>query len=474
MAAGRGLSFVVTIILARLLAPELFGLISIATLAISSLVFFQELGFGAALVYRQSDVDAAANTTHWTIISSSAILYVIAYFGAPWVAVFFKSPEVTPVLRVLSLNIIISSLGRVPYVLLSRELDFRKKVTPEFTASVIGNLTSIVLAFMGRGVWALVWGQIVDNILRTLLVYRFSSWRPRRYFDRGLFRELFGYGKHIALSQVLIFGITNVDDLFVGRMLGQASLGQYGLAYKVSNLPATNITRLVTRVTFPAFSRLQGDVARMRKIFFQLIHYVALLAFPIAVTTVIFAGDFVTVILDERWAPAIVPLQLLGIYGLLRSIAANMGTIFKAGGKPQWLSGIAIWRLVTMTVLLYPSIQWAGLIGVCALSALVAIVDFLISAILVNRILEASMSMYWRLLAPIFAYALLAGAAGYAVEQWLLGLGLWDVAALTLGGVVLVAVYAALAWWRDAEVREMSAKLLARLRLGPKSAAANG
>ena len=466
MLLGRGLGFLVTIVLARLLAPDQFGLLALATLAINSLIFFQELGFGAALVYRQDDVDAAANTTHWTIIGSSLVLYVVAFLLAPLVARFFNSPDVTPVLRVLSLTIIISSFSRVPFVLLSKELDFRKKVLPEFIAGVVGNASALVLALLGWQVWALVAGQLIDTATSTALVYVASPWRPRWQFRKELFGELFGYGKHVALSQVLIFGITNVDDLFVGRMLGQAALGQYGMAYKVSNLPATNITRLVTRVTFPAFSIMQADVARMRNAFFRVVRYVSLLAFPVAVTTVVFARDFVDVVLGENWAPAIVPIQILGVYGLIRSVAANMGVIFQAGGKPQWLSGIALWRLITMTILLYPSIRWGGLIGVCLLSAGVAVVDFFISAWLANRILDARMAIYARLLGPMFAYALVAGGLGYLAEHWLLSLGLWDVLALLAGGAVVVVVYAAITWWRDAEVRREGTKLLAQLRAG--------
>ncbi|MEA3336210.1 MAG: lipopolysaccharide biosynthesis protein [Chloroflexota bacterium] len=464
MLAGRTLGFAVTILLARLLAPEDFGLLAIATLAINSMVFLQELGFGAALIYREEDVDTAATTAHWTIIASSLVLYGIVFLAAPLVALFFRSPEVTPVLRVLALTIVISSVSRVPLVLLSKELDFRRKVMPEFAAGVGGNFMALILALLGWGVWALVWGQVFGMALSAVLAYRVSSWRPKWGFHRKVFLELFGYGKHIAASQVLIFGITNIDDLFVGRMLGQETLGQYNLAYKVSNLPATNITRLVTRVTFPAFTKLRGDVARMRNAFFRLVRYVSLLAFPVAIATILFAHDFVHIVLTDKWAPAIVPIQILAIYGLIRSVAANMGTIFQAGGKPQWLTGIAAWRLVTMAVLLYPAIRLGGLVGVCWLSTGVAIVDFFISANLVNRIIDGRMITYLRLTAPIAVYALIAGGLGLAIEKWLLSTGLWDVLALAAGGLTIVLIYGALTWWRDREVRQEGQKLVARLR----------
>ncbi len=464
MIAGRALSLVVTLLLARMLAPSSFGLVSIATLAINSLIFFQELGFGAALIYRQDEVDKASHTAHWTIIASSALLYVIAFLAAPLVAQFFRSPEVTAVLRVLALTIVISSLSRVPYSLLYKELDFRRKVLPEFLASFGGNVAALILVIIGWGVWGLVWGQVVDSVLRTGLVYWACSWRPRLIFDRELFRQLFGYGKHVATSQVLIFGVTNIDDLFVGRMLGETALGQYGMAYRISNLPATNITRLVTRVTFPAFSQLQGDIGRMRNAYFRMVRYVTFLAVPVAVATVIFAQDFVHIVLTDAWAPIVVPLQLLAIYGLLRSVAANMGTIFQAGGKPQWLSSIALWRFITMAVLLYPAIKLGGVNGVCLLSAVVALVDFFISGILSNRILQARMSAYWRVLLPLLALGGAAGALGYLILQQLLALGVWPIAALIAGGAVLVTIYAAVIYWRDPEVHQEANQVIARLR----------
>lgn len=464
MLVNRGVGFLVSLVLARLLAPEFFGLLAIAMLAINSLVFLQELGFSSALIYRQDDVEAAANTAHWTVIGSSALLYMAAFILAPLVAQFFRNPEVTPVLRVLALTIVISSFSRVPYTLLFKELDFRKKVIPEFVGSLVGNIGAVLLALAGWNIWALVAGELINSSVTTITMFMVSPWRPRWQFERRLFRELFGYGKHVAASQVLIFGVTNVDDLFVGRMLGDAALGYYGMAYSISNTPATNITRLVTRVTFPAFSKMQTDAARMRKAYFEVVHRVSVVALPICVVTIVFASDFVHILLTDKWAPAIAPMQILAIYGLIRSIAANMGIIFQSGGKPQWLSSIALWRLVTMTALLYPAIRWGGLIGVCVLSVLVAVVDFGISAYMVDKIIEARLVTYLRLLTPLFVYALLAAGIGYGAEQVLLSLGVWPVAALVAAGVVVVVVYGLLAWWRDAQVRAEGVKLLAFLQ----------
>lgn len=451
---ARGVSYVTLLVLARILTPVHFDLVAVALLTIESLQFFQELGFGTALIYRQSDVEAAADAAFFTLLLSNSLLYIVTFLAAPLIATFFSRPEVVPILRVLALSMVINALGRVPFVLLSKELDFRRKVMPEVVAGVIGNSVAIGLALSGYGVWSLVWGQLVDVTIRTLTVWLVSPWRPRLRYDWQVGRELFHYGKHIAGSQLLIFGITNIDDVFVARMLGNGALGIYGFAYKISNLPATNITRLVTRVTFPAFSRIQNDLDRLRAAYYRVVRYVSLLAFPVAVATVIFAADLVHTVVGDQWAPAIVPIQLLSIYGLLRSVAANMGPIFQAGGKPQWLFRIALWRLVTMAALLYPSIRWAGIAGVCALSAAVSMVDFVISAILVSRVVGGSTWDYPRLLAPIFVLALASGLAGKLAQAALLAVSIHPLFALLLGGAAMALTYVLLTWWRDSDVRE--------------------
>ena len=450
---AQAMGFVVSLLLTRLLTSEYFGLIAIATLAIQSLLLLQEMGISSALIYRQDNVAEATNTAHWTIIASSTLLYAAAFVLSPLWARFFHSPEVVPVLRVLALTLIIGSFSRVPYTLLSKELDFRKKVLPEVTGSIIGNLVALLTAWLGWRVWAIVAGELVSATLITCLVYAVSSWRPRWQFVLAHFKELFSYGRHIAVSQILIFGITNIDDMFVGRLSGKAALGQYGIAYKISNTPATAIARLVSRVTFPAFSLLQADPDRRRTAFFRQVHLIAALAMPIGVATALFAHDFVYAVMNASWAPAILPMQILAVYGVIRSIASSMGVIFQAGGKPNWLAGIALWRLITMATLLYPATRWGGIAGVSWLSTGVAVVDFVLSAYLVNKILQARMVLYVKILLPLLLYATLAGGLGFWLNRVLLAASLWDVAALLCGGLAMCLLYAALIWWRDAVLR---------------------
>ena len=461
--AGRGLSFVTMLILAKLLAPSLFGLVGMAMLAIAALQYFQDIGFDAALIYRRDDISEATHTAFVAVIVSSLIVYLVAVLAAPLVAAFFREPDVVRILRVLALTVPISSFGRVPYILLSRNLDFRRRIFPELTANIIGSGASILLALRGFGVWSLVFGHLLRATLAMALVWVVTSWRPRLRFDRHIVGDLFSYGKHIVSSQTLIFLITNVDDAIVGRYAGQAALGFYQFSYNLSNTPATQITNVVSQVMFPAFSKMEGNLGQLRaRYYLTTVRYIAWITVPMAIATILFAGPFVYGLYGDVWAPAILPLQLLAVYGLIRSIAANMGSIFRAMGKPQWLTYIALWRLTTMLIFLYPVTKRWGINGVSALSAIVAVVDFVISANLVGRLVEAPWRAYARMLIPTGVVALIAGLVARGLYPYL---PLPKTALKLIGaGVILVLVYAVLAWLTDRELRDSTRTIWRQLR----------
>lgn len=458
--ATKALSFVEFLVLARLLAPAVFGLVAIADLAINALQLFQELGFGAALIVRKERVQEAASTAHWLILASSTLLFLIAYAAAgPIARLFAPNPAdalaVIPVLQALSFTMVLAAISQVASVMLQKELDFKRKVIPEVITQGGGAVIALTLAFNGFGVWSIVWGRLFEAAGMALLIWFFTPWRPRLRLDLGLAREMFAYAKHIGGSQILVFFITNIDDAFVARLNGAAALGLYGLAYKLSNMPATEISKIVAQVTFPAFATVRDDIARLRAAFLKTTHLVSLVSIPVSICIIVFAADFIRNAYGIRWAGAILPLQLLGVYGLLRSVAVNMGSILKAGDKPHWITAIATWRLATMAALLYPAAAWYGIVGVSALSAAVSIVDFIISAHLTNRIAGIGWRVWaLHLVGPPLLLSLLAAPA--AKLAYTLAAGwLRQSIALPLGGLAFFAIYGALLLAVDGEVRAL-------------------
>ena len=469
---AQALAFATSLILMRVLPRSDFGLIAMAGLAISALQLFREFGFGSALIYRRDRVREAADTMFVMLFLISLILYAIAYLGAPAVATFFNPKpeemrqrlELIQILRVLSLIMVIGSLGQVPLTMLAKQMDFRRRLLPDIVPEVIKDITSITLALKGFGVWSLVVGQIVDITFTTILAWVVSPLRPRIHFNKTIAREMFDYGKHIQGSQLLIFFITNLDNLFVGRLLGEDSLGVYSRAYNLSNLPATHITRLVGQVMFPAFSQVRESMADLRRVFLRAVKYTSMISIPVSLTILVFSPAFMDILFGAKWHAAIVPMQLLAIYGLLRSIAGNMGDVFKAGGKPQWLTGIAAWRLVTMLVFLYPATVKYGIVGVSALSAIVAIVDYMISMFLVNRLAKTTVGDFARILGPFFGLAIVAVVV--AELAFKASYSFYPPLALIIAGVTMVIVYASLVLSLDGEVRTRMVGLMSEVPVG--------
>jgi len=323
-------------------------------------------------------------------------------------------------------------------------------------------VVSIAFALMGYGVWSLVIGKIVGTLLTTILAWVVVPWwRPHLRIDRAEVKELLGYGKHVVGSGVLIWLITNLDNTFVGRVAGEEQLGFYGFAYTQANLPATQISRILGQVLFPAFTKIRDDLNALRRTFFQTMRYVSLVSIPVSIGMIAFAKPFIMTLYGEKWAPAIVPLQLLGIYGMMRAVAVNMGNVFKAGGKPQWLTYMALLRLAEMGIFLYPAVLYHGIIGVSVLSAAVSVLDFVLSAALTNQIVHGTLTDYLRALGPATLFSLLVTAVGlWAYAHMASAHGL---IALLVTAALMVTLYAVLVMLFDSDVRALVLGVLQRL-----------
>lgn len=375
----RILGFITSIVLARLLVPEDFGLFAIGLLAINTMGLFRDLGFGAALIYQKDDSkSSAANTAFILLPVVASIFFVIAYLSAPYISIIFDNDAVEPIIQVLALTFVISSIGTVPSMLLEKELEFKKKVLPDTLPQIGYALLTIGLALKGYGVWSLVYGQILSAVLTAGLIWIISKWRPVFRFDKKVALEMFKYSKHILGASFMVFITLNIDQVIIGRILGIEALGFYALAYTIANLPSTQITQLVSRIMFPVYSKLQDDKNALRSAYLKVLSYVSMIAVPMAFGIFVIAPDFVKVVLGEKWMPAVPVLQVLTIAGLIRSIAAVGGFLFTGSGRADLDFKMNTLKLAVMAVTIYPLTISYGILGTATsiLFGLVAIIPF--------------------------------------------------------------------------------------------------
>jgi len=239
-----------------------------------------------------------------------------------------------------------------------------------------------------KDVWALVIGQIAVGLVSLVVSYLIHPYRPSIHLDLKKSKELFGFGRWVFGSSILAFLLTQGDDIFVGKMLGITALGFYQMAYRISNMPATEITHVISQVTFPAYSKMQDDLPRLREAYLRVLQLTAFLSFPIAGLIFILGPDFTKIFLGEKWMPMVPAMQVLVFGGLVRSIAATSGYIFYAVGKPKIDTALQIVRLSVLAVLIYPFTIQLGILGTSIavfLSIFISCIGFSFASIKITK-----------------------------------------------------------------------------------------
>jgi len=278
------------------------------------------------------------------------------YFIAPYAAIFFNSPEAKTIIQVIGFAILLRAFTNIGVIYFQKELEFSKQFIYQFSGTLADFIVAIFAVLILRNVWALVFGLLAGNIVRCVMSYFIHPYRPHLSKDLGRAKELIGFGKWIMGSSILVFLITQGDDIFVGKILGTTALGFYQLAYRISNMPAIEITHVISQVTFPAYSKLQDNIPKLREAYLKVLQITAFLSFPIAGLIFVLAPDFTKIFLGEEWMLIVPAMQVLVFAGLVRSIAATTDSIFHAVGKPKIETRWQMIRLLAIATLIYPCI----------------------------------------------------------------------------------------------------------------------
>jgi lipopolysaccharide exporter len=352
-----------TIVLARLLAPNDFGLYGIALLSLSALETFSQTGFDQALIQKKEDTKPYLDTA-WTVqVIRGFVLATLLVLGAPLVGSFFGEPRAVLLVQVLGAAVLLKSLRNIGIVYFRKDLEFHKQFLYEFGGTFADLAVAIPAAFILRSVWALVFGLLAGNSVRMVLSYFVHSYRPRLGFNNQQFRELFVFGKWLLGSSAIIFLITQGDDAFVGKLLGTTALGLYQLAYRISNFSATEITHVVSQVTLPAYSKLQTNVQSLLQAYGRVLRATFFVALPIAAFTAVLAPELTRVFLGEKWMPMTATVQVLCAFGFSRAINGTFGAFFQGIGMPRVITGVAATQLIVMAALIYPLTAKMGIMG---------------------------------------------------------------------------------------------------------------
>lgn len=416
---NRGFGLIRLVILARILAPPDFGLMGIALLTMATLDTFSQTGFHAALIQKKDNTDSYLNAAWTVLISRGFILFTILYFIAPYAAIFFKTPQAKPIIQVIGFSVLLQSFTNIGVIYFQKELEFNKQFIYQLSGTLADFIVAVSAAIILRSVWALVFGLLAGNIARIITSYLIHPCRPHLSKNVGKAKELFRFGKWILGSSIFIFIGAYIDNISVGRLLGAAALGFYQMAYKISNMPATEITYVIASVAFPTYSKLQGDQIRLQQVYFRIMKLTVGISIPIAVGIFFLAPDFTMIFLGEKWMPMVPAMQLLAVAGLIKSIISTGSPLFTGSGRPNLEFYMQLIRGLIIITAIYPLTVYMGVPG-AALSVILSIVGMLIIWYpFTQHITKASWDKYanafWP---PLFSSFFMAGSIYLAKLCW--------------------------------------------------------
>ncbi|ELZ08703.1 export protein [Natrinema thermotolerans DSM 11552] len=439
--ADRILQLLKVVILARLLSPAAFGLLGIALLAIAALRQFSKLGFDEALIqHEDDDVDAYLNTAWVMKIIRGFGIAVVAFLAAPYLAVFFGEPQAEPIIRAVGISPLILSLQNPAVMYFQKNLNFHKEFVYQVGGRLVDLTVAVVIALVFRSVWALVVGIVAMNFVKFAISYSIHEYRPNIDFNLAYGKEMFGFGKWMFASSILVFLYGQGDDAFVGWYFTAVSLGFYQMAYRFSNAPATEVTHVISQVSFPAFSKIQNNVEGLREGYLRTVQLSVIIAFPMAAGIAAVSSQFVYVVLGEQWKPVVPLMQVLSIWGGSRAFGAVGGSVFKSVGRPELGVYVQLIKVLAIALLIFPAVESFGVVGVALAIIGSTIISLSIHLYLILSIIEANIKQ----LLSIVIYPLIGSLSMFSVVWVLddnLSPGIIELVSLILTGMVTYVVF---------------------------------
>jgi len=432
--------FGVGILLARLLSPEDFGIVSASMIFLSFVSILTSFGFSSAIVQRATLEISFVKTAQTLSVTLGCLSALAMTSSSYWIAMFYKTPFLEKAIPVMSLIYVVSSFNVIPNALLTRNIQFAKLTTISMFGSAVYAVTAVSIALAGLGVWSLIISPIVSMLVSTILLAFASSYLPRFGLRLEYVKELMKFGGFVTASSLMNHIARNADNLIIGRHFGTDILGLYARAYNLATLVKELVVSVLGTVLFPSFSRMQGDMDQIRRAYFKSINLIVLISLPACLGIVIIAPEFITTIYGTKWVGATRCLQLLGLAGFIYTLYVPCTALLLGLGQVQLYAKLQVFYslAIVLSVLL---VYTQGIEYIASVVSVVILFVFVCYEMSIKRILNTTFSMYWgscNLSIKGSAFML----ASVAMVKFCVGYVIPDYALLILEVVVAAMVYA--------------------------------
>lgn len=350
-------------VLSRLLLPSEYGLLAMATVATNFAFLLRDMGTAAAVVQKENLTEETTSTVFWLNVGMGCLLTLALLIASPFLAKYFRIERLIPVLCLLSIVFPITSASAVHQSLLERRSGFKILARIEIVSSVVGLIVAITLAYLGFGVYSLVWNTLASALCSSVQLWTTSPWRPRKIWHMGEFRSLWHFSGNLTGFNFINYFARNADSMVIGRVLGSVQLAIYAQAYKVMMFPLQSMSYVAGRALFPVMSRQQAEREKMTQLYFRSLQLIATLTAPMMAGLWLLREPFVAIALGKQWGQVPIVLAWLAPVGFLQSLISTTGSVFMATGRTDLMMRLGFLGTILQVGSFLIGVHW-GIQGV--------------------------------------------------------------------------------------------------------------
>lgn len=433
------MALIMFLLLARLLPPEAFGIIAMATTFIAFVNIFADQGLSKSIIQRHELDDLDLDTAFWTTVALGLAFTTLGVVLSGAIAAFYNQPELQPVVAALSFNFVINAFSGTQQGLLQRNLQFRGLTLRMQLARIVSGVVAVIAALIGLGVWSLVIQSLLSGFVGAVTLWTVSSWRPKFRFSKARLTHLYSFGSQMVGLSFLGFLKTRTDDLLIGYFLGPTLLGYYTVAYRLMRTILDASMTIFGRVSFSVFSRLQHETEELAKAVPRFVHSTALLTFPVFMGSIFIAPLIIEALFGEKWLPSVPIMRVLNLAGFTTTIGLYSRMIMTAMNRPGLALRLDAFFTGIMVVAFFVTAQM-GIVAVAASYTVVLIPSFFVSLHFARQVVRFDLRAYFGGLAAPMGASLLMGILALLLQNWLQPI-MPPIAALAVVGVTSALFY---------------------------------
>lgn len=432
----QAITFVLSIILARMLTPTDYGTIGVLSIFMAVSGTFIDSGFGQALIRKNDCNDEDYSTILYFNLVVSILCYMILFFCSPLIASFFNIPLLSSIVKVYCLILIINALGMVPRTKLTKDLKFKSLAKINVISTIFSGVIGVTLAYSGLGVWALVWQAVLSGIFSNIVLWFVSKWRPLKLFSKKSFKEMFGFGSKLLAGGLIWQIYANLTPIIIGKFFSARDLGLYSRGANIAQLPASTIFGVLSKVSYPIFAKIQDDKERLIRVYRKYIKFSSMLIMFALLLLAALAKPVVLILLTEKWASCIIFLQLYAISILTDHVdKLNLNLLIVIGRSDLHLKLEVYKRIISLSILL-ASIPF-GVVGICVSKIIYAQIALMFNTYYVGKLFGMGYWAQWRDFFPYILFGIISVAPGFLLTYT--SISNWAVA--IIGSIIAASSY---------------------------------